>query len=146
MRGYQTEAAEYREIANKIRDLALEARSTEIEEDLLDLAARLDRMAELSENPAKDLPAKARPNLILISHYASGLGAEPPSTSLSAEPAPASRAPLLVAWALLYGLFTGSSGSASTGKGAQPICRPAQLGLVRGCALVSAPRIPGRSA
>ena len=49
MRGYQTEAAHYREIADKIRDLALEARSTEIEEDLLDLAARLDRMAELSE-------------------------------------------------------------------------------------------------
>jgi hypothetical protein len=49
MRDYQTEAAHYREIADKVRGLALEARSTEIEEDLLDLAARLDQMAELSE-------------------------------------------------------------------------------------------------
>ena len=49
MRGYQTEAAHYREIADKIRDLALEARSAEIEEDLLELAKQLDRMAELSE-------------------------------------------------------------------------------------------------
>jgi DNA anti-recombination protein RmuC len=49
MRGYQAEAAHYREIANKIRDLALEARSAEIEEDLFELAKRFDRMAELSE-------------------------------------------------------------------------------------------------
>jgi hypothetical protein len=49
MRGHQTEAAHCREIADKIRSLALEARSAEIVEDLFDLAKRLDRMAELSE-------------------------------------------------------------------------------------------------
>jgi hypothetical protein len=49
MRGHQTEAAHYSEIADKIRGLALEARSAEIVKDLFDLAARLDRMAELSE-------------------------------------------------------------------------------------------------
>jgi hypothetical protein len=49
MRGHQTEAAHYREIADKIRGLASEAPRAEIVQDLLDLAARLDRMAELSE-------------------------------------------------------------------------------------------------
>jgi hypothetical protein len=49
MRAHQTESAHYREIADKIRGLALEARSAEIVEDLFDLAKRLDRMAELSE-------------------------------------------------------------------------------------------------
>jgi hypothetical protein len=49
MRGHQTEAAHYREIAAKVRGLALEARRAEIIEDLFDLAKRLDRMAELSE-------------------------------------------------------------------------------------------------
>jgi hypothetical protein len=49
MTGQQTEAAHYREIADKVRGLALEARSAEIVEDLLDLAERLERMAELSE-------------------------------------------------------------------------------------------------
>jgi hypothetical protein len=49
MRAHQTDAAHYREIADQIRGLALEARSAEIVEDLLDLAKRFDRMAELSE-------------------------------------------------------------------------------------------------
>lgn len=49
MRGYQTEAAHYREIADKIQGLALEACIAEIVEDLFNLAKRLDRMAELSE-------------------------------------------------------------------------------------------------
>jgi hypothetical protein len=49
MSGHQTQAAHYREIADKIRGLALEARSAEIAEDLFNLAARLDRMAELAE-------------------------------------------------------------------------------------------------
>jgi hypothetical protein len=47
--GHQTEAAHYREIADKVRGLALEALSAEIVEDLFDLAKRLDRMAELAE-------------------------------------------------------------------------------------------------
>ena len=47
-RRHQADAAHYRELAGKIRDLA-RARIAEIIEDLLDLAEQLDRMAELAE-------------------------------------------------------------------------------------------------
>jgi hypothetical protein len=48
----QASAGHYREIAEKIRQLAQQARIPEAQQELFDLADRLDRMADLAR-PAR---------------------------------------------------------------------------------------------